>query len=595
MSRPAFLLSLMALVLPVGPGMARPMYAQGRTADGLDVESAVRIPLRDGVKLHANIYFPDQTRSPRAVILAMTPYMIDRYHVYAIPLAKRGYIVALVDVRGRGGSEGSFSPFEQEAKDGYDTVEWLAKQPWSNGKIGMIGGSYGGFNQWSIVKEFPPHLVSITPTASAHLGIDFPGLGGIHYNYLMSWLTFTSGGNAGGNFFGDGQFWNGKYRASYNKHVPYASLDSVVGNKTTNFQRFVAHPDYDQFWKDMAPSPEQLARINIPIFTRTGMYDGDQVGAMEHYRNHMKYGTAEAKAKHYLMIGPWDHAGTRVPQKSFGGLTFGDASIVAMEELEADWFDWTMKGGTPPKQLPKRVAYYVTGAEEWKYADNLEEVGRNPTKYYLSSGGNGAKSVFESGTLGTAEPKATAPDEWTYDPLDTRPGATESAEPEYTSQWEALNVDGRGAVYHTAPFAQDTEISGFPGLSLWLTLDVPDSDIQVGIYEITREGKSIALTDEMLRLRYREGRDKPKLLTPGQPTQVDFNRFRFMSRRIAAGSRIRLVVSSPNSIQFEKNYNSGGVVAKETAKDARTARVKLLHEPGHYSTLSLPVVRPLQP
>ena len=320
------------------------VMAQATSADGLDIESAVRVPLRDGVKLHGNIYFPAGPRTPRPVILAMTPYMADRYHIYATRIAKRGYVVAVLDVRGRGGSDGVFSPFEQEAKDGYDAVEWLAKQPWSNGKIGMMGGSYGGFNQWTIAKEFPPHLVTITPTAAAHLGIDFPGLGGVNYNYLMSWLTFTSGGNAGANFFGDGQFWNGKYRSSYDKHVSYASLDSVVGNKTTNFQRFVAHPDYDQFWKDMAPSPEQLARINIPIFTRTGMYDGDQVGAMEHYRNHMKYGTAEAKAKHYLMIGPWDHAGTRVPQKSFGGLTFGDASIVAMEELEADWFDWTMKG-----------------------------------------------------------------------------------------------------------------------------------------------------------------------------------------------------------------------------------------------------------
>lgn len=574
---------------------AVPAAAQQRTADGLDIESAVRIPLRDGVRLHGNIYFPAGDRTPKPVILAMTPYMSDRYHNYAIPIAKRGYVVAVVDVRGRGGSEGQFSPFEQEAKDGYDTVEWLAKQPWCNGKVAMMGGSYGGFNQWSIAKEFPPHLVTITPTAAAHLGIDFPGLGGIYYNYLMSWLTFTSGGNAGANLFGDLKFWNGKYRTAYKAYTPYEKLDSVVGNKTTNFQRFVAHPDYDQFWKDMAPSPEQLARLNIPIFTRTGMYDGDQVGAMEHYRNHMTYGTAEAKARHYLMIGPWDHAGTRAPQKTFGGLTFGDASLVEMEQLEADWFDWTMKGGPPPKQLPKRVAYYVTGAEEWKYADNLEDIGKNPTPYYLTSAGNAAANVFQSGSLTTSEPRATAPDEWTSDPLDTRPGMIEPESGDYTDQFEAVNLDGRGAVYHTAPFERDTEISGFPGLSLWLTLDVPDHDVAVSISEITREGKSIALDDVMLRLRYRDSRSEPKLLTPGQPTKVDFTRFRFMSRRIAAGSRIRLVVSSINTIQFEKNYNSGGVVAKETAKDARTAHVKLLHEPGHWSRLELPVVRAPQP
>jgi len=309
----------------------------------------------------------------------------------------------------------------------------------------------------------------------------------------------------------------------------------------------------------------------------------------------MKYASAAAKAKHYLMIGPWDHAGTRAPQKTFGGLTFGDASIVAMEELEADWFDWTMKGGPAPKQLPKRVAYYVTGAEEWKYADNLEDIGRNPTKFYLTSAGNGAKSIFESGMLSNSEPRTAEPDQWTNDPLDTKPGQIEPESGDYTDQFEAMNLNGRGAIYHTAPFEQDTEISGFPGLSLWLTLNVPDSDIQVSISEITREGKSIALDDALLRLRYRDSRSEPKLMTPGQPTKVDVTRFRFMSRRIAAGSRIRLVISSLNSIQFEKNYNSGGVVAKETAKEARTANVKLLHEPGHWSSLDLPIVRAPQP
>ncbi len=158
-----------------------------------------------------------------------------------------------------------------------------------------------------------------------------------------------------------------------------------------------------------------------------------------------------------------------------------------------------------------------------------------------------------------------------------------------------MNLNGGGAVYHAQPFERDTEISGFPGLSLWLTLNVPDSDLMVGIYEITRDGKSILLDDAQLRLRYRNSRSEPKLLTPGVPTQVNVGRFRFMSRQVAAGSRIRLVITSPNSIQWEKNYNSGGVVAKETARDARTASVKLHHEPGRWSTLELPIVRAPQP
>jgi hypothetical protein len=570
------------------------LHAQTRSADGLDLEMGVKVPLRDGVKLNATLYFPQGPRTPRAVVLAMTPYMADRYHAYAIPIAKRGYVVAVVDVRGRGSSEGQFDPFAQEAKDGYDTIEWLAKQPWSNGKVGMIGGSYGGFNQWTIAKEFPPHLVSITPTAAAHLGIDFPSFGGIGVKYQMAWISFTSGQYTYASLFGDGGYWNSKYRAGYLAHVPFAKLDSVVGNPSPAFQRWLAHPSYDSYWAGMAPSPEQLARLSIPVLTRTGMYDGDQIGAMEHYRNHMKHGTPEAKARHYLMIGPWDHAGTRVPQKTFGGLTFSEKSVIEMEQLEADWFDWTMGNGPQPKLLPKRVAYYVTGAEEWKYADSLAEIGRNPTRYYLTSAGNAAASIYQSGGLSTSEPRASAPDQWTYDPLDTEPGKNEPAELDYAEQYSAINLDGRGVIYHTEPFEHDTEISGFPILTLWLTLDVPDSDVGVSLHEITKEGKSILLTDDALRLRYRESRTKPVLLTPGQATRVDFTRFRFMSRRIAAGSRIRLLIQSPNSIQLEKNYNSGGDVSRETAKDARTAHVKLHHEPGKWSTLHLPVVKPEQ-
>src|SRR5262249_43650493 len=179
--------------------------------------------------------------------------------------------------------------------------------------------------------------------------------------------------------------------------------------------------DFDEFWTRMAGSPEQLSRLTLPILSRTGMYDGDQIGAMEHYRNHMRYGSAEAKAKHYLMIGPWDHAGTRTPQKKFGGLSFSDASIFDMGELEADWYDWTMKGGQKPARLVKRVVYYVTGAEVWKSADDLDDIGRNPTTLYLTSSGKSANDLFHSGNLVTTA-IASPGDQWIDDPLDVAPG-----------------------------------------------------------------------------------------------------------------------------------------------------------------------------
>lgn len=562
--------------------------AGAQSAAAIDMKFGVKIPLRDGVRLNATLYLPRGPEEKRPAILAMTPYIADRYHGYVQSAVRRGYVVAVVDVRGRGSSEGEFTPFEQEAHDGYDTIEWLAAQPWSNGKVGMMGGSYGGFNQWSIVKEFPPHLVTITPTASSFMGVDFPALGGIRPDYMVQWLTFTSGRTPANNIFADNGFWQDKFRTLYLEHRPFASLDTLVGNPSAAFQRWLAHPDLDAYWLSMAGSPEQLARITVPIFSRTGMYDDDQIGAMEHYRRHMKYGSPAAKAGHYLMIGPWDHAGTRVPQRSMGGIDFAEQAVFDMGALEADWFDWTMKGGARPARLPRRVAYYVSGAETWKYADDLDDIGKNPTPYYLTSPGRSATDLFHSGTL--AAQAADAPgDAWVDDPMNTAPGASEADPPVYTDASEANTLNGGGVIYHTAPVARPVEISGFPSLSIWVTMDVPDADFWIGLYEITATGKSILLDETQARARYRESRERPVPVVPGRPTQITFDQFRFMSRRLAAGSRVRLLIKSPNTIQLERNYHSGGAVARETARDARVAHLELLHDRDHRSVLSLPV------
>lgn len=587
MIRPlARIVALLALVPLPPPALGQ---APAPSAEGLDVTIGVKIPLRDGVRLNATLYRPSDSAGPLPVILAMTPYIADRYHAYVIPVAKRGYAVAVVDVRGRGSSEGTFDPFAQEARDGYDTVEWIARQPWCNGQVAMMGGSYGGFNQWSIAKERPPRLVTITPTASAHLGIDFPAPGGIGMLYQMQWISFTSGKTSNGSLFGDQAYWASRYREHFRNHLAFAALDSLLGFPSTVFQTWARHPDYDEYWKGMAPSPAQLAQMTLPIFTRTGIYDGDQVGAMEHYRNHMRHGTAAAKAMHYLMIGPWDHAGTRVPQQRFGGLDFGPASVFDMGELEADWFDWTMRGGKRPERLPKRVAYYVTGPNEWRYADDFDELGRNPTRFYLTSPGTGARDVFSSGSLVTAEPSPTRPDGWRYDPLDTRAADREADPASLVDQSDAVDLGGRGVVYHSAPLEQATELTGTPRAELWLTMDVPDTDLLVSLAEITASGRSIALTDMQLRARYREGRDRQVLVTPGRPTRFVFDRFRFVSRVLARGSRIRLVVQSPSSIHMERNFNAGGVAARETRQDARTATVQLHHEAARWSVVELPL------
>ncbi|MGC1224329.1 MAG: CocE/NonD family hydrolase, partial [Candidatus Sulfotelmatobacter sp.] len=183
--------------------------------------------------------------------------------------------------------------------------------------------------------------------------------------------------------------------------------------------------------------------------------------------------------------------------------------------------------------------------------------------------------------------------QYVYDPLDVRPAELEREDIKnnITDERYALNLFGDGVVYHSQPFTEDTEVSGFAKLVVWMSMDVPDTDFSVNLYEIMPDGKSIQLTGDQMRARYRDSTVTEKLAKPGEIYRYEFSGFTFFSRRIAKGSRLRLVLTSPNSIYMEKNYNSGGVVAEESGKDARTAHVTLYHDGDHPSSLELPLVK----
>lgn len=581
--------------LAVGLCAGTGVHAQEKTiepAPGVDMNWGVKIPMRDGVHLSATVYQPHNQKEPLPVIFTFTPYIGDSYTDRAMYFASHGFVYALVDVRGRGNSEGEFEPFANEGRDGYDVTEWLAKQPYSRGKVAMWGGSYAGFDQWTVAKEFPPHLATIVPAAAAHPGVDFPFQYNIFYSYDMQWLTFTSGRTGNEKTFGNDTFWNQKAKEMYKAHSAFAEYDKLVGNPSPIFQKWLQHPTSDAYYDAMAPSPEQYKKLSLPILTITGHYDGDQPGAFTFYNRHMQYGSAEAKANHYLIIGPWDHAGTRTPKTEMGGLKFAAASALDLNKLHREWYSWTMKTGAKPEFLKKRVAYYLMGAEEWKYADSLEAISNGTIKLYLTSNG-AASDVFHSGALLTTKPNFGGADSWTYDPLDNRPGDAEPAEnPSYlTSQAGITNLYDEGVIYHSEPFADATEVSGFPRLRIWLVMDVPDTDLSATLYEILPDGSSILLSSATMRARYRESLREERLVPPGKAEKYVFDNFMFFSRKVAKGSRLRLLISSVNSPSAEKNYNSGGVVAKETSKDARTAHIHLLHDAEHPSELELPTVK----
>ncbi len=571
-------------------------------ATDYDIRWGVKIPLRDKVELNATLYLPKTPNgsAPKTpVIFTLTPYISDTYHARGAYFASHGYVFALVDVRGRGNSASEFEPFAQEPRDGHDVVESLAQQPFCDGKVAMWGGSYAGFDQWATAKEFPPHLATIVPAAAAHPPYDYPSLDNVGFLYDMQWFTATSGRTGQQNLFGDSKFWRTKFLDAYKKHIAFSTLDSFVGNPSKNFQRIIRHPMADAYYDGMVPTQEQFKRILLPILTITGQYDGDELGAMTFYRDHMANASPEAQAKHFLIIGPWDHPGTRTPTDEVGGVKFGPAALVDLNDLHRQWYDWTMKNGAKPEFLKNQVAYYLiapgnSGANgEWKYTDNFANLIANPKTLYLDSKNGDANGVFRSGMLVEKQPNEGA-DQYVNDPMDTSRGENvEGVEPKDKTaaidQSFALCIGKDGLVYHTGPLPKETPLVGCPKVLLWVSIDTPDTDLQADLYEIQPDGTSIALWNDVRRLRYRESLREAKLVKPDEIVKCNFDPGLFVARRLMKGSRLRLVVYSPNSIFWQKNYNSGGVVADETAKDAHTAHIKIYHDAQRPSSIDLPL------
>ena len=307
----------------------------------------------------------------------------------------------------------------------------------------------------------------------------------------------------------------------------------------------------------------------------------------------MRHGSPKARDHHYLIMGPWNHAGTRTPSKEFDGLKLGDAAVVDLNKVHKEWYDWTLKNRKKPSFLKKKLAYYVTGAETWKYNDNLVSISPTRWKLYLDSNNGQANEVFHSGTLSESKPGKSAPDRYTYDPLDLRAADMEGEELKegITDQRYALNLLGSGLVYHTEPFPEPKELVGCAKLTAWLSMDVPDTDFLVSLWEIKSNGAGILLTNDGMRARYRESFKHEKLVKRGEVNRYEFDKFLFFGRQIGRRSRLRLLVQTPNSIYWEKNYNTGGAVAEESKKDARTAHITLHHDSRYASVLELPVAK----
>lgn len=560
------------------------------------IEWGVRIPMRDGVTLHAVIYRPRQVKAPIPGVITITPYIADTYHETGIFFASNGFLLAVVDCRGRGNSDGEFAPFIDDGADGYDAVEWLARHPLCSGRVAMLGGSYSGRNQWATAMHAPPHLATLMPLCASYPGLDFPIRNNIGEQYTLQWLALVAGKPVQWSLFRDQRYWSALWRDRLRDGRSFASLAEEQPAVSAPLREWAQHPEPDAYWDALNPAPEHYARMSLPVLTVTGHYDDDQHGALAYYRQAAAHGSPTLRQSHCLVIGPWDHAGVGAPVSTLDGIEFGVDSVIDMRALAAAWYRWTMADGQRPAFLTDKVVYYVTGAGRWRDAPSLEAVTNRLEPLFLTS--SGSQPRFSSpGRLSRTASVTPAADRYVYDPLDTGAADLEvDIQPYNISDIRLLVAnDGKQLVYDSDPFESDVELSGFFRLDAWIGIDQPDTDFRILIYVIEADERSILLTNDTKRARYRAGLREPQLLETSELLLYRFDTFWFTSRLVRTGERIRLVIGPYDSIYTQKNFNSGKAIATETSADARAVTVTLSGDGERASALYLPVACPEMP
>lgn len=551
---------------------ALPVKAQVRS------EFGVMIPMRDGVRLAADVWLPE-TPGRYPVLLARTPYLKTTLGLneWARYFASRGYVFVVQDVRGRGDSEGKFEFFFGDGKDGYDTIEWLAKQRWANGRVGTLSLSYLGTVQWLAAREHPPHLVCMAPTAAAGRWFEeIPYLGGAFaMGFALNWINSVSGRIDQGPT-AESVDWD-KVMA----HRPLLTSDSVMGRKMPLYRDWLLHPTTGSYWDRLRFTPKDFAGITIPTLTTTGWFDGDQPGALFYWRGLMA--NASNRDRHFLLAGPWLHIETfRGGSTKIGEMEFSPESIVDTKAIHLAFFDWCLKGTSSRFDAP-RARVYVTGANVWRSFDSYPPAESAPRRLYLTSGGK-ANTSGGDGKL-TWEPADAPPDTFTYDPKNPVPGTLENWGQDRREIQHRPDV----LVYTTEALSEPLEIIGGIVVDVQAATDARDTDITAVLSDVGPDGRALKLGPMIgiRRGRYRNGYSREELLTPGKTENYRIELFD-LAHRFEPGHRVRLEISSSAAPFFNPNQNTGNPIATDTVW--KVAHQTIYHDRAHPSSITLPVM-----
>jgi len=508
------------------------------------IQDSVLIPTKSGIDISAIIVRKKTNTNPLPVILFYTTYHQGSGDaIFGKRSADRDYVGIVAYARGIRTDINNYKPYENEATDIYDIIEWISNQPWCNGSIGMFGGSYTGFSQWATAKNIHPALKTIVPQVAVMPGYDTPMENNVEMNLGLYWSH-------------ENVYKKEPLRRSlpfewFEDGIAFKEMDSLAGYKNPVFQKWLSHPDYDHYWKNMVPTPKEYAKINIPILTTTGYYDGSQIGAVQYFKLHNRY---NKNANHYLVIGPYDHwGGQRRSAKSLMGYEIDSVANVSMMELAYDWLDFILKGDSKPELLKAKVNYQVMGTNEWRHAPNLQIINNDTLTFYLNKT-----------SLTSSKPREKEFQKQSIDFKDR-----ENQNNYYTPEiiFDTLEASN-GLVFATEPFQKEFTINGSFTGNLWATINKKDMDVSLALYELMPDGKYFFLTRYVGRASYAKVNSKRQLLKPNKKESIPFENTRFVSKKIRKESRL-VILLNINKHPFEIiNYGSGKPVSEETIQDA---------------------------
>jgi len=568
--------------------LAVPVRLAAQTYD-VTVDRGVLAKMRDGITLRADVYRP-KADGKFPVLLQRSPYDKQNSAAFGWRGAARGYVVIIQDVRGRFTSEGDFYTFKNEINDGYDTVEWAAALPYSNGKVGMFGGSYVGATQFLAAIASPPHLAGIAPHVTAsnyHDGWTYQG-GALEQWFDESWAT--------------GLTQNTLYRSAqdhsnaldWKNVLPLTTYPMLTLPEPKSlapyFQDWLAHPSYDDYWKRISIE-EHYSQIQVPVFTIAAWYDIFQGGSLRNYQLlKTQAGTDAARNGQKLLVEIGGHAGG-ADQRKIGEVDFGPDAPHDFDAIVLDWYDVILKG-KPAQTGSKPVRIFVMGKNAWRDEDDWPLARARSTSYFLHSHGS-ANSASGDGSLDTTTPSSESRDSYTYDPANPVPtiGGPLCCDAQHLAPGprDQRPVEDRKdvLVYSTPAFAQDTEVTGPITLDLYAATSAVDTDFTGKLVDVWPNGFVQNLTEGILRLRYRNSQETPEAAKPGEIYHLKIDLWS-TSNVFLAGHRLRLEISSSNFPRFDRNLNTDEEQAHATHMISATNAI--YHDRAHPSALILPMI-----